>query len=325
MTVKSLLLVIAVAIAGFAALPAAGDRAASRLPGATTWTACAAGGPYWPTQTLALGFGAAWVACKEERRLLRIPHAGAARSIPLRGGEVIAVAAGLGSIWTLDTNATLSRIAPSSRRVVARIELGAARPYNLWVGAGSVWSVDDATGEVIRVDPATRRIVARIAVGDGPSDIVFQGTSAWIVNHRDRGLVLLDTRTNTADKLATLPGDAPERIALLGGSLWITGRGTDLIEADPATGAVRRTIEIGAGGIDVVAGAGSLWVPVRTAAVDRRGFPTMATLRRIRPDGSVTTAARATKPIDVHGLAADATSVWLTDTTNGVLYRLPAR
>ena len=44
---------------------------------------------------------------------------------------------------------------------------------------------------------------------------------------------------------------------------------------------MKATIEIGASGIDVAAAAGALWVPVRSAAVDSTGFPTMQALRRV--------------------------------------------
>ena len=33
---------------------------------------------------------------------------------------------------------------------------------------------------------------------------------------------------------SVIPGDAPERMVMLAGSLWITGRGTDLLQVDPA-------------------------------------------------------------------------------------------
>ena len=66
-----------------------------------------------------------------------------------------------------------------------------------------------------------------------------------------RGLVRLDTRTNRPTRVATLPGDAPERIAYLAGSLWVTGRGTDLLKVDPESGAVGQQVDIGASGIDV--------------------------------------------------------------------------
>ena len=240
---------------------------------------------------------------------------------------VIAVASGFGAVWALDTGATLYRLQPRSLHIVERIRLGARAPYNIWIGAGSVWVVDDGTGRLIRVSRTTNRVTTRLAVGDGPSDMVFDGTTAWIVNHRDKGLVRLDTRTNTFTRLATLPGDAPERIARLGASLWITGRGTDLLQVDSSTGDVTAVVEIGASGIDVVAAGPALWIPTRSEAVDRTGFPTMDGLRRVTADGSVTTVTSANGRVDVHGLAAGpgAASVWLADNTSGRLYRIPAR
>ena len=91
---------------------------------------------------------------------------------------------------------------------------------------------------------------------------------------------------------------------------------------DPTSGAIRRTVDIGGTGIDVVSAAGALWVPVRTAAVDRTGFPTMTAVRRVGADGSVKTVATARGRVDVHGLAVGLGSVWIADNTSGFLYRL---
>ena len=105
--------------------------------------------------------------------------------------------------------------------------------------------------------------------------------------------------------LATLEGDAPERIALLDGALWITGRGTDLLRVDPTDGRVLETVEIGGGGIDVVAAGGALWVPARSVAVDATGLPTLDALRRVVPAAPPNVVARSRGRTDVHGLLAD--------------------
>src|SRR6187551_692922 len=298
--------------------------APSPLSGAHSQRACAGAGPYWPTETLALTGGTAWIACKEEGRVVRLTlPSGSIRSTPLSGAP-IAVVAGLGAVWALDSGGTVSRLDPRTGRVTSRIPTESAAPYNLWIGDGSLWSVDDRAGTVVRIDPSRRKIVARIAVGDGPADLVFRGKRAWVINHRDLGLVLIDTATNRARKLATVPGDAPERIAWAAGSLWATGRGTDLLRLDPETGAVQATIEIGAGGIDVIAVAGSLWVPARAAAADQRGFPTMAALRRVdAATGKVSTPGRASRRVDVHGLVPYRAGVLLADNTGGRLYAVP--
>jgi len=83
-------------------------------------------------------------------------------------------------------------------------------------------------------------------------------------------------------------------------------------------------VDIHGTGIDVVAAANALWVPVRTDTVDQTGFPTMTAVRRVTTNGEVTTVATARGRVDVHGLAAGVGAVWLADNTGGFLYRLPA-
>ena len=315
--------VIALLVAAFAVSSAAA-AGPGRLPGVPAFKTCAAAGPYWPTQTLAVAGTTGWLACKEEARIqkLDLGHRRVVRSLPV-GAQPIAVALGYSSLWVLDSSGTLDRISTATGRVVRRIDTGAANAYNVWIGAGSVWVAGDASSEMVRISPAANRVVVRIPVGDGPADIAFLGTSAYVIDHRDVTLFRIDLRTNRATKLATIQADAPERIAVLSGSLWITGRGTDLLRVDPQTGAVQSSSEIGAGGIDVVAAAGALWVPSRSAAVDRTGFPTMETLRKVSPAGMVSTVLRARGRVDVHGLVAAPGAVWLADNASGVLYRVP--
>jgi hypothetical protein len=106
--------------------------------------------------------------------------------------------------------------------------------------------------------------------------------------------------------------------------LWVTGRGIDLLRVNPADGSIESTIEIGASGIDVAVDRDRLVVPARNDETDQRGFPTMDSLRRISVStGTVTTLARASGRVDVHGLAAQKGFVWLADNTSGRLYRLP--
>jgi streptogramin lyase len=307
-----------------AALVAAPAVQGARLPGATALKACAGAGPFWPTQTLALDGASAWVACKEQARLVRVEARSGRIGPSVRlDAPVIAVAFGYGSVWALDTASTLYRIRSATAHVTRRQSLGASAPYNVWIGGGAVWVADDQGGSVIRVSAATGEVVARVPVGDGPADMVFSETTAWVINHRDRALDRIDLATNKAARVATIPGDAPERMARLAGSLWITGRGTDLLRVDPQTGAVNATIDVGASGIDVVGAAGTLWVPSRSASVDATGFPTMEALRRVSAStGVVTTVARASGRLDVHGLQARNGFVWLADNRAGMLYRV---
>ena len=318
-------LVPAVVLALTLAVGTAASSTGGSIPQAATVRACAAAGPYWPTMTLALNGTSAWVACKEQARVERVDLTRklASANVPL-SSSAIAVANGLGSIWALDASSTLSRIDPRTARITKRIRLDASAPYNIWIGAGSAWVADDQGARVLRVSPSTNKVVARIPVGDGPADMVFAGRTAWVVDHRDNTLFRIDTKTNAPTRVGALQGQnmAAERMVLAGGSIWVTGRGVGLLQVDPATGATRRSLGIGGTGIDIVSAAGALWIPVRTAAVDQRGFPTMTAVRRVTTGGAVSTAATARGRVDVHGLTTGAGAVWLADNTAGFLYRL---
>src|SRR6476659_5026975 len=304
----------------------ASAAAEGSVPGARAVKACAAAGPFWPTMTLALDGNTAWVACKEQSRVVRVNTATGKLVNAVRlDTPVIAVKSGLGAIWAVDSASTLYRIDPKTSRITRRASLGARAAYNVWIGGGSVWVADDQAAQVLRVAPASGKVLRRLAVGDGPASMAFSGKSGWVINHRDRRLMRIDLTTNKVTELQPVPGDAPERMVYLAGSLWLTGRGTDLVRVDPQTGKALATIEIGAGGIDVVAAAGSLWVPTRSAAVDPTGLPTMETLQRVSATTQrVTTAATAHGRVDVHGLVAASGYVWLADNRTGVLYRVRA-
>ena len=303
------------------ALPFAGS-----LPGAKATKVCAAAGAYWPTMTLAVQGNSAWVACKEQSRVIRVNVATGKRTKTVRlGSFAIAVKPGFGSVWTLDARGTLYRVNPKSGKVVKRIPLNVYAAYNIWIGGNSVWVADDRGAQVVRVSPRTNRVVAHIAAGDGPASMAFDGGTAWVMNHRETTISRIDLATNRSSRLTTLGGDgAPERMVWRDGSLWITGRGTDLLQVRPSDGAVQRTIEIGGSGIDLVVSGSELWVPTRSAAVDPSGFPTMDALKRVSVSTrTVSTVATPTSRLDVHGLVAANGAVWIADNRRGFLYRVP--
>src|SRR5256885_4577791 len=296
------------------------------LPGARAIKVCAAAGPYWPTMTLALSGASAWVACKEQSRVIRVntKTGKTTKSVRLRGA-VIAVRPGFRSIWALDSGGTLYRLNPKTGRVAKRITLSVEAAYNIWIGGGSVWVADDLGAKVVRISPQTNRVVARIPVGDGPASMAFNGGTAWVINHRDTTVNRIDLATNQSSPFATIGHDAPERMVWAQGSLWITGRGTDLLKVSPADGSIEQTIEIGASGIDLAAGGGDLWIPTRSAEVDQTGFPTMAALKRVSlSTGAVAMVSEPTRRLDVHGLAVSGGAVWLADNRRGYLYRVRA-
>jgi hypothetical protein len=306
-------------IAALAAVVALGS-----LPGAHAIHACAGAGPYWPTMTLAMRGTTAWVACKEQSRLVRVNTISGKTTASVRlSGAPIAVVSGLGGIWALDSGGTLYRINAARARVAKKWYLPVRAAYNLWLGGGSVWTADDQAGKVVRISPLGRMLAQPRSFGDGPADMAFHGNDAWVVNHRDKVLSHIDLRTNRSRRVAVLPGDAPERMEWAENALWITGRGTDLLRIDPTNGHELDTIEIGASGIDVAVDGDDVYVPTRSAAIDQSGFPTMDALKRV----SVTTLAVTVVSVpngrlDVHGIVTARGALWLADNTSGFLYKV---
>lgn len=193
----------------------------------------------------------------------------------------------------------------------------------VWAAAGAVWAADDGASALLRYDPPSRRTVASIPTGNGTSALAEEGGRIWILNHRDGTLQRVDPAANTAATLARLPGDAPERMVYADGSLWVTGRGTDLLRVNPDTGAVQATFEIGAGGIDVRAALGSIWVAVPTDEEDARGNPFLDRLLRFDPlTNTLVATIRPTGRIVVNGTVSTGSALWIADTAGGRLYRV---
>jgi hypothetical protein len=324
---RALRVAVVAVMAAIAVGVAWAGEAAGPLRGARMLKVCAGAGPYWPTMTLAVSGRYAWVACKEQSRVVRVDtRSGRTLKSVALGGSPIAVVTGLGSVWALDSGGTLYRLRASTGKVVRRISTDTAAAYNIWIGGGSVWVADDQGASIVRIARASNRVVARVRVSDGPADMAFDGRTAWVINHRDRVLTRIDLATNRPRSLGDVGGEAPERIVFAHGSLWITGRGTDLLKVDGADGSVERTVDIGVSGIDIATAGDDLWIPTRSAAIDPRGLPRMNALVRVDAGtGGVRVVARPSARVDVHGLVADRAGVWIADNTRGRLYRVARR
>ena len=196
----------------------------------------------------------------------------------------------------------------------------------LWALAGGVWVADDADSTLIRLDPVGLRVSARLPAGDGPSGLAFDGTYLWLVSHRENSLDRIDPATDVVTRVATAlsPPEttAAERVAALGGSLWITGRGLDLLRRSP-TGAPLGTVEVGPAAMDVVTDGSSLWTAAFTPAAARRGDPVTGELLRVDAGGQVVARVAASRRLFVNGLAAGDGALWVYDGVAGLLVRLP--
>jgi len=299
----------------------------SPLPGATAVRVCGGATQPYLQYGLALGFGSAWVACRDQSEVQRIDQATGqvVAHIPLPGVSVWSVAAGEGAVWAISLRgSTVYRIDPATNRVAAQIALTAGVPY-LWAGGGAVWASDDDGNALIRVDPQANRQVARIPVGNGPAGFAFDGSFVWILNHRENTLDRIDPARNTVLRMSTgLAGmdAAAERITVFGGALWVTGRGLDLLRVSRTSGAILGQTEIGAGGIDVVSSPTQMWVVAYEAAADLRGEPIAEAVVGVDMNGAILYRLVPTRRMHVDGVALGGGYLWLFDATSGLLSRL---
>lgn len=297
----------------------------SPLPGASAVRVCGGAAIPYTQNGLALGFGSAWVVCTPRRRVERVTGGRVVASIALPE-EPWAIAAGEGAVWAMARDgSTVYRISPAGNRVSGHADLGASGVY-LWALGGAVWVADDADSSLLRIDPAGLSVAERLPVGDGPSGLAFDGAYLWLVSHRENSLARIDPATNGVTRivspLSPPATSAAERVAALGGSLWITGRGLDLLRRSPS-GSALGTVDVGPAAMDVVTDGSSLWTAVFTPAAARRGDPVTGELLRVDAGGAVAERVPALRQLFVNGLAAEPGALWVYDGVAGLLVRLP--
>ena len=165
-----------------------------------------------------------------------------------------------GSLWSVSAGGELTRVDPTSGKVVATIPLGILKPGGLAFGDGSVWVTDAYSPSVLRIDPSVNQLVDRF-------------------------------RLPTKSVVTTLTGG----VAVGAGSVWVGhgqfNPGAWVERLDPATGHVQHRFSILGGDADALAfGDGALWVGSRAAGEVRKIDPrtnTIAFTKPLRPQTSL--------------------------------------
>ena len=176
--------------------------------------------------------GSVWVVtASPHHALVRIDPASntvvGETSLPV---DVVAVRAGLGSLWATDpTKGRLLRLDPRTGEAVATTAVGAGARF-FAVGEGAVWVQNNGDGTVSRVDPATNTVVATIDVDTGPiegGDLAVGGgrvwarVSSWLVSE-------IDPATNTVVARYGPPAGSGS-VAADDTALWISAHDQDVV------------------------------------------------------------------------------------------------
>jgi DNA-binding beta-propeller fold protein YncE len=300
----------------------------SPLPGGVAYRVCGGAREPFLQYGMSVGYGSIWLACRSQRAVQRVdPQTGRVLATIPVPEPVWTVTAGADWVWAVALRGSaIYRIDPGSNRVSTPIPFPGTLTY-AWAAGDTLWAADDDGQRIIRIASRTGAEVGRVSVGNGPAGFTFDGSFAWVLNHRENTLDRIDAATNAVTRMSTIPGGeqvAAERIAVFGGDLWITGRGLDLLRVSRANGSVLGQTEIGAGGIDVVTDGTNLWtVPYETAA-DQRGEPIPDAVLRVDAAGAVASRVTPTRQFHANGVAAANGELWLFDAVAGLLVRLPA-
>ena len=215
------------------------------------------------------GGGALWVLKNDDQALLRIDPTTQRIVARISLGfvpfdmEVAGNTVWVGGYWVDQ----LVRIDTASNKIVARLTLPDG-VSGIAASSQAVWVASTVAGVVSRVDPSTNSVVQTVPIpcpttcyqGSLPLAIAVDSMAVWVRTVGDGLVVRIDPQTNritaTIEVSYPLGRNGQDHIALLDGSLWVSG--VRLQRIDEQSNRVAGTLGVEATG--VVSGFGSLWV-----------------------------------------------------------------
>lgn len=180
----------------------------------------------------------------------------------LGGGRAAGpVAAGDGSVWVGNGDASIVRLDARTHRVVSRTDVG-NDPAAIAVGDGAVWIADDQDATVTRLDPATNAVADSTPVGDGPSAIAVGDGAVWVADTQADEVQRIDPATTTLTATIAV-GRRPTGVAVSAGAVWVANSLSGTVSRiDPRTNRVVATIALGQQPQGLTVARGNLWVSV---------------------------------------------------------------
>ena len=301
------------------------SQAPAPFPHATASPICGAKTIPYQQAALAPASNGVWLACRDSRTLVRVSSSGATvKTIKLGSFRPWAVASGGGAVWVISREVPVLLKLSRTGTQLERIPL-TGTPASLWVGAGSVWVGFEAFG-FERIDATTGRATT-FAEGDGVSAFASDGANVYAVSHRDNAITRVGVATGRSQHVAAgivdVAKGSTEAAAFLNGSLWITGRGLDLLRVNPANGKIRTVTEIGPAGVNVATSGGRILVAGYSDTGARRGDPIVSRFGVVDPRSSkVVATVTATRTVYLSGLSLLGGTIYAADTVQGRLVRL---
>ena len=200
--------------------------------------------------------GRLWVSNYGDNTLVAIDPATGEVGAPARTGRApCGLASGAGSIWVEDFGGDqVTRVSARDGSVEATYDVG-DQPYDVTFAAGAAWVTNYGDGTVSRIDATTGK-VTEVRTGGTPIGIAPAGGKVWVGLGSD-GIAAIDTAT--AKVTATIAGDGAGWTAYDDSHVWVDV-GETVIQIDPETATVTRTVTVGSRPEDGTVAAGRVWI-----------------------------------------------------------------
>jgi DNA-binding beta-propeller fold protein YncE len=197
------------------------------------------------------------------------------------GRGPLRIATGARSVWvTSARDGTLTRLDAATGSVVGEpihLERGIA---GVAVGSESVWVASPRSGEVLRIDGDTGKVEQRVDVGGHPGALVFGGQRVWVADEYREGVSAINAAGGRVVRRRIAPHQAPLRLAVGAGGVWVSNATTGSIRRiDLGTAVAGAPIRVGRGPSGITVAGGVVWVAnSRSDAVTRVDSATGALL-----------------------------------------------
>jgi YVTN family beta-propeller protein len=223
------------------------------------------------TGTVAVGFGAVWVANQDEDTVTRIDPTTRKVVQTIHVGHRptdIAVGDGDPNVWVITSDGVWG-IDPISNGVVATIKL-TNLPLSVTVAQGSVWitykNSEESPEGLFRIDPKTKTVVERLPVSEAtftpsPADVAVAPDSVWVINPQGASVGFL-VRWDLAARKRT--GDlrirTPVALGVGSDAIWALQADGVVLRVDLATREIVARIGTASGATAIAVGEDAVWV-----------------------------------------------------------------
>ena len=175
------------------------------------------------TSGIAIGLGAVW-AVNPDQSVSRIdPRTGKIVAV-VRVPNADAVAVGAEGVWVVRGDSAVTQINPVTNRPGQTIRVAATTLAGIALGAGSVWASDPIDGTVWRIEPGLRPVTRTVSVSPGTVDIAFGGGRVWTTSFIDGTSSRIDPATNAVGLTRSFAG-TPQGVVVAGGTVWVSVAG----------------------------------------------------------------------------------------------------